>query len=327
MPTHAGRTIGARHHRRTRSRPSLAADRHHERAPAATARKLFVSIHSHALISPDAVIGDNVCVGPFTTIEPGAVIGDGSRIEARVTIKSGVRLGRDNVVAEGAVLGGAPQHLSPPEQIGGLVLGDRNVVRENVTLHRAMHADGDTTIGDDCLLMVGSHVAHDCVLGDNVVLTNNVLLAGHVEIGDRAYLGGGAAVHQFCRIGRVAMVGGLARVTQDVPPFVTIDGHSGMVVGLNRVGLRRAGLLVDEIRELKAAYQVLYRSGLSHEARLAELAGRFTGGAVAELAEFLHGGSRGFVRERRTPPGATIKTLQDADRSKLSTQPSLKKAG
>ncbi|MEM1303464.1 MAG: acyl-ACP--UDP-N-acetylglucosamine O-acyltransferase [Planctomycetota bacterium] len=284
-----------------------------------------MTVHPHALVSPRAEIGNRVHVGPFATIEAGAIIGPGCRIEARATIKSGVRLGSGNQIAEGAVLGGAPQHLSPPAETGGLVIGDRNVIRENVTLHRAMHAGSDTQVGDDCLLMVGSHVAHDCVIRDSVVLTNNVMLAGHVEIGERAYLGGGAAVHQFCRIGRIAMVGGMARVVQDIPPFVTIDGGTGHVVGLNRVGLRRAGLLVDEVKQLKAAYHVMYRSGLSFEDRLAELAERFPSGAASELEQFLRGGSRGFVRERRTPPGATIRMLPNAEPT--STPAVVRKAG
>ncbi|MCA9240898.1 MAG: hypothetical protein KDA37_11895, partial [Planctomycetales bacterium] len=165
---------------------------------------------------------------------------------------------------------------------------------------------------NDCLLMVGSHVAHDCTVGNNVVLTNNAMLGGHVEVGDRAYLAGGAAVHQFCRVGRIAMVGGLARVTQDVPPFVLIDGESFAVVGLNKVGLRRAGLLLEEVRDLKAAYQIFYRSGLTFEERLETISAEFLHGPAAEFGEFFLGGSRGFVRERRTPPGATIRPIHDA---------------
>ena len=288
-------------------------------------------IHPYALISPEAVIGQDVHIGPFSTVEAGVVIGDGCRVAARVTIKSGVRLGKENEICEGAVLGGVAQHLSPSAEIGGLVIGDRNIIRENSTLHRAMHAGADTRMGNDCLLMVGAHVAHDCVIDDHVVLTNNVMLAGHVEVGSRAYLGGGVAVHQFCRVGRVAMVGGLARVVQDVPPFVTIDGSSGHIVGLNRVGLRRAGLQLHEIKQLKAAYQLIYRSGLPFETRLETLREQFPSGPAAEFEEFFRGGSRGFVRERRTPPGATIRPLHEAP-GKTTAQPAslpaiIKKAG
>ena len=181
-----------------------------------------------ARISREAQLGSDVVVGPFCVIESGAVIGDRCQLSAHVTVKSGVTLGADNVIEEGAVLGGRPQHLNRIEHPGPVVIGDRNVIREHVTVHKAMHSDGVTRIGSDCLLMVGSHVAHDCRLGSNVVLTNHVLLAGHVQVGDRAYLGGGAAVHQYCRVGRLAMVGGLARVAQDIPPFVMIDGDSSL---------------------------------------------------------------------------------------------------
>jgi UDP-N-acetylglucosamine acyltransferase len=282
-----------------------------------------------ANVSPEARLGLDVEIGPFTTIEAGAVIGDRCRLSSRVTIKSGVTLGADNVVEEGAVLGGRPQHLMRIEHPGPVVIGDRNVIRENATVHRAMHAEGKTIIGSDCLLMVGTHVAHDCTVGNHVVLTNNVMLAGHVEVGDRAYLGGGAAVHQHCRVGRIAMVGGLARVAQDVPPFVMIDGNSSLLVGLNRVGLRRAGFSPEEICQIKAAYQIFYRSGLSFDERLEAMAERFVDGIAAEFEQFFRGGSRGFVRERRNPPGATIRPIHEAvaERDEKSQDAAAKRAG
>ena len=149
-----------------------------------------------------------------------------------------------------------------------------------------MEAGHATRIGNRCLLMVGAHVAHDCTLGDNVILTNNTMLGGHVSVDDRAYLSGSVAVHQFCRIGRLAMVGGLARVRQDVPPFVTIDGGTTMVVGLNKVGLRRAGFSPSEVLQLKAAYRLIYRSGLSWEEMLDALRLEFHEGPAAEFLPF-----------------------------------------
>jgi UDP-N-acetylglucosamine acyltransferase len=270
-----------------------------------------VSIHPLAAVSPYALIGSNVKIGPFTVVEPGVEIGDGSTLAARVVVRSGTSLGKNNQIFEGAVLGGLPQHLHMPEFPGRLVVGDGNVIRENVTVHRALEAEKCTTIGNDCLLMVGSHVAHDCMVGDNVILTNNSMLGGHVIVGDRAYVSGGVAVHQFCRIGRLAMVGGLARVRQDVPPFVTIDGGSTMVVGLNRVGLRRAGFSPSEMNELKAAYRTIYRSGLPWEEMLDTLRSEFTTGPAAEFAPFFSVNQRGFVQERRTPPGATVRLVRD----------------
>jgi UDP-N-acetylglucosamine acyltransferase len=185
------------------------------------------------------------------------------------------------------------------------------VFRENVTVHRALDAGHVTRIGNHCLFMVGAHAAHDCIVHDNVVLTNGTMLGGHVEVGARAYLGGAVAVHQFCRIGRLAMVGGHARVVRDVPPFVTLDGDTGMVVGLNKVGLRRAGITQDELLDLKTAYRVIYRSGLMWQEMLDTLQLEFAQGAAAEFAPFFTGGKRGFVQERRTPPGAIVRLRRE----------------
>jgi UDP-N-acetylglucosamine acyltransferase len=270
-----------------------------------------VSIHPLAVVSPHVQLGTNVRIGPFCVVEPGVVLGDNCHLAARVTVKSGTQLGRDNQILDGVVLGGMPQHVHMPQHPGSVVIGDGNVFRENVTVHRAMEAGHVTRIGSGCLLMVGTHVAHDCFVGNNVILTNNAMLGGHVTVDERAYLGGGAAVHQFCRIGRLAMVGGLARVTQDIPPFVMIDGSTAMVVGLNKVGLRRGGIGIREMEQIKAAYRVIYRSGLAWAEMLDVLQLEFPTGAASEFAPFFAEGKRGFVQERRTPPGATIRLMRD----------------
>jgi UDP-N-acetylglucosamine acyltransferase len=271
-----------------------------------------VSIHPLAVVSPHAEIGANVRIGPFCVVEAGVVLGEGCHLTGRVTVKSGTVLGRDNTVMEGTVLGGMPQHVHMPEFPGTIEIGDGNVIRENVTVHRALEAGHVTRIGNRCLLMVGCHIAHDCEVGDGVIVTNNALLAGHVTVDAKAYISGGVAVHQFCRIGRLAMVGGLARVLHDVPPFVTIDGGTTMVVGLNKVGLRRAGFLAAQMAELKSAYRTIYRSGLTWNEMLDALRARFTTGPAAEfLPFFLSGGKRGFVQERRTPPGAIVRLMRD----------------
>ena len=159
-----------------------------------------------------------------------------------------------------------------------------------------------TAIGDNCLLMVGSHVAHDCHLGNNVILTNNAMLAGHVIVGDRAYISGAAGVHQFCRVGSFAMVGGQAHMVQDVPPYVTVHGLSSLVVGLNKIGLRRAGYDQAAIQQLMAAYRVIYRSGLRWADVLEQLRTQFPIGPAALFYEFLSTTARGIVSERRAPP-------------------------
>lgn len=285
-------------------------------------------IHPLAEVSPDAQLGVDVEIGPFAVVEENVVIGDRCQIMPRSSVKRGTTLGCDNIVGEGAVLGGLPQHLKQPEQPGGLVIGDRNVIRENATLHLAYHTESATTLGNDCLLMVGAHVAHDCTVGNHVVLTNNAMLGGHVTVGDRAYLGGGSAVHQNCRVGRLVMVGGLARLDQDVPPFMMVDGVTNLVVGLNRVGLRRAGLTPQDRNQLKEAYQILYRAGLMWEELLSELEQRFSEGIATEFASFLRDSARGYVRERRQPPKATIKLVRENPDAagELLSEP-IKKAG
>jgi UDP-N-acetylglucosamine acyltransferase len=161
--------------------------------------------------------------------------------------------------------------------------------------------------------MVGAHIAHDGNIGNRVILTNGVMLGGHVQVGDRAVLGGNAAVHQFCRIGRLAMVGGCSKIVQDLPPFVLTDGTTALIVGLNRVGLQRAGLTRTEILELKAAYRLIYREGLNFNEMVETLERRFAGTIAAELAEFFRNGTRGFIQERRSPPKMALRVHPAVD--------------
>jgi UDP-N-acetylglucosamine acyltransferase len=287
-----------------------------------------VSIHPLAVVSPHAELGSNVRIGPFCVVEAGVVLGDGCNLASRVTIKSGTILGRDNLVLEGTVLGGMPQHIHMPEHPGTVEIGDGNVFRENCTVHRALEAGRVTRIGNRCLFMVAAHAAHDCVVEDHVVLTNGSMLGGHVQVGQRAYVGGAVGVHQFCRIGQLAMIGGCARVIRDVPPFTMLDGDSAMIVGLNKVGLRRAGYSASDILDLKAAYRVIYRSGLMWQEMLDTLQMEFPMGPAAAFREFFIGGKRGFVQERRTPPGAIVRLRRDdADDSSLELPQQEKKVG
>lgn len=274
--------------------------------------------HPLAIVNPAARIDRDVEIGPFCVVEADVVIGEGCRLETGAIVKNGVTLGRKNHLFEGAVIGGPPQHLQMPERSGRVVIGSGNTIRENVTIHRAMREEDATLLGDDNLLMVNAHVAHDCRIGDQTIFANNVLLAGHVCVADRVYFSGAVAVHQFCRIGTMAMVGGQAHIVQDVPPFVTVDGVSSCVVGLNRIGLRRAGYQREEIKQLKAAYQVIFRAGLTWNEILARLEQEHNQGAAAGFLEFLADTSRGLVKERRLPPGATIRlhrhTVPDSQR-------------
>jgi len=266
-----------------------------------------VNIHPLAAVSPDARLGTGVTVGAFATIEAGAELGDFCTIHPGVVIKSGVRAGSHNEFCEHAVIGGAPQHAGRPQQIGTVVIGDHNVFREYVTIHRALKPGTATIVGDSNYVMASVHFGHDVVIGNNCICANGALLGGHVTVQDRAFVSGAVAVHQFCRIGRLAMVGGHERVVQDVPPYMLVDGQSGCIVGLNIVGLRRSGHTSEEIADLKAAYRVIYRRGLPWKDVLEALRAEFAAGPVAHLLEFLTSGSRGFTQERRAPPSTTLR--------------------
>jgi len=211
------------------------------------------------------------------------------------------------------VLGGLPQHAHMPENPGQVVIGSGNTIRENVTVHRALEADHVTVIGHGNLLMANAHVAHDCRIGNHTILTNNAMLGGHVTVDDRAYLSGAVGIHQFCRIGSLAMVGGQAHINKDVPPYVTIDGLSSLVVGLNQIGLRRAGYDTETIRQLKVAYRVIYRSGLTWSEILRRLKSECCAGPAAAFYKFLSATARGIVAERRAPPQATIRLRTDVE--------------
>lgn len=265
-----------------------------------------MNIHPTAIVSPSATLGSDVTIGPYTIIEDGVSIGAGCNISGHTVIKTGTTMGEGNDIAEHIVLGGVPQHLKKSTELGNLVIGNNNTIREYSSFHRAMKPGTSTTIGNNNLFMAVTHVAHDCRIGSNVVFANNVMLAGHVTVEDRAFISGGVGVHQFCRIGSLTMIGGMTKVVQDVPPYVTLD-HDSQVCGLNLVGLRRAGYNSEQITELKKAYRIIYRSGLKWTEVLATLRTTFPTGHVAAMHVFCSSGKRGFVQERRMPPNATLK--------------------
>jgi UDP-N-acetylglucosamine acyltransferase len=240
-------------------------------------------------------------------------IESGCHLEGRVVVKSGTTIGPDNHIFEGAVLGGMPQHVHMPERPGKVQIGAGNTIRENVTVHCALEEDDATVIGDNNLLMVNVHIAHDCRVGNNTIFANNAMLAGHVTVADRAYVSGAVAVHQFCRIGTLAMVGGQAHINKDVPPFVTVDGLSSYIVGLNQIGLRRAGYSATDVARLKEAYRVIYRSELNWNEILTRLREEFNDELTGRFYQFLSATTRGIISERRLPPGATIKLCEETE--------------
>lgn len=216
------------------------------------------SIHPTAVISPLARLAENVCVGPYAVIEGPAEIGAGCSIGAHVVIQPWVRMGRDNIVHPGAVIGGLPQDLGfDPASETWVELGDANVIREAATVSRATKAGGATRIGSHCYLMNNCHVGHDCTVGDYTIFASGATLGGHVEVGDRVFLGGGVMTHQFCRIGSYAMLQGLAGINKDVLPYMMVGGRPGKHYRLNLIGLRRAGIDGDRLKAISAAMRRL----------------------------------------------------------------------
>jgi UDP-N-acetylglucosamine acyltransferase len=286
----------------------------------------LATIHPTAFVDSQAILAGDVQVGPFCVVESGVEIGAGCKLEARVSVKTGTKLGTGNVIGEGAVIGGRPQHLRAGEELGRLLIGNGNHIRENATIHRGIKPGCDTIVGDQNYIMVNVHIAHDCVIGNNTIIANNAMLSGHITVDDRAYISGAVGIHQFCRVGSLAMVGGQAHITRDVPPFVTVDGQSSLIVGLNSVGLRRSGMSKEELAALKEAYRVIYRSGQTWNEILAALQSQFTVGPAAKFHTFFTGGKRGFTPARSGGQATTLK-LVEADDQGAAEAAELRKAG
>lgn len=264
------------------------------------------TIHPSATIDPKAQLATNVTIGPGCVIEGPVEIGEGTTLTGQVYLQGPVVIGRDNTLYPFVCVGFDPQHRQYEGPTAGVRIGDRNVLRESVTVHASMDRDTPTLLGDDNYLMTNSHVGHDTHIGHRVTMASGALLGGHVEVGDDATLSGNSAVHQFCRIGRLSMLGGVSALKRDLPPFILAQGLNA-VIGLNVVGLRRAGLSSDAIGRLKKAFELLFKSGLGNRSareRLEALAADGGDGAacVSELAEFVRTSERGLCSYRGTQP-------------------------
>lgn len=255
-------------------------------------------IHPTALVDPAAELGPGVTVGPYSIVEAGAVIGAGCAIASHVRIEGAVRLGPENRIHQGAVLGSPPQDLKFRGEESWLEIGAGNVIREYATLNRGTGQGETTRVGDGCLLMAYTHVAHNCRLGSHVILGNSVNLAGHVTVEDHAIISGVTPVHQFVRIGAHSYIGGGSRVPQDMPPYLLGAGNPVVVVtGINAVGLQRRGFARDTLRALRQAYRLLYREGLNTSQALARIESELAGDPhVARLAEFVRTSERGIMK-------------------------------
>ena len=246
-------------------------------------------IHPTAIVSEKAQLGENVEIGAYSIIGDDVKIGDTTIIKSHVVIEGDTQIGKDNVIFPFASIGLAPQDLKFKNEKSKVVIGDNNRIREHVTIHLGTK-DGAmvTTIGNNCLLMVGVHVAHDCVVGDNVILANNATLAGHVEVGDHVVIGGLSAVHQFARIGAGAMIGGMSGVENDVIPNGLVMGERASLAGLNLVGMKRRGVSRDDIHALRNFFKKVFsETEGGFIARVGEVAKEFESHAVQEVAAFV----------------------------------------
>ncbi|OLO12835.1 acyl-[acyl-carrier-protein]--UDP-N-acetylglucosamine O-acyltransferase [Chromohalobacter japonicus] len=254
-------------------------------------------IHPTAIVDPSARVSDDVDIGPFCVVGPEVEIGDGTVIGPHVVLKGPTRLGKRNRIFQFASVGEDCQDKKYAGEPTRLEMGDDNVVREGVTLHRGTVQDKEATvIGSRNLFMAYAHVGHDCVIGDDCILANQATLAGHVTIGDHAILGGLSAIHQFCHIGTHAMCGGGSIITKDVPAYVIVNGNPAQTHGLNLVGLKRRGFSREALRALGEAYRTVYRQGLTMEQALERLANDFEGPEVATFLASLKDSQRGITR-------------------------------
>jgi UDP-N-acetylglucosamine acyltransferase len=263
---------------------------------------VVAKVHSSAIVDPDAELGAAVEVGPYAVIGPAVKVGNGTRIGAHCVIDGPTTIGVDNVIYPHAALGAAPQDMKYRGEPTQLHIGDRNTIREFCTFNRGTAQDvGITRIGDDNWVMAYVHIAHDVQLGSRTILANNATLAGHVHVGDWAIVGGLTGVHQFCHIGAHAMVGFQARISQDVPPFMTVEGNPPEVRGYNAEGLRRRAFTRERIALVKQMHRLLYREGLTLERAkdaIDALRGTVEGGDddVGMLLDFLAASTRGIIR-------------------------------
>jgi len=256
-------------------------------------------IHQNAIVDPKAEIGEGVEIGPYSVIEQGVFIGQGTRIGPHVIIREGSQIGKRCHIFQFASVGEAPQAVAYRGEKTSLSIGDDNVVRENVTLHRGtVKGGGKTVIGHQNFFMAYSHVAHDCQIGNQVILANGAALAGHIRIEDHAVIGGLSAVHQFCQIGTHAFISGLTAVTLDIPPYMLAAGNRAKLFGLNSVGLKRSHFSEETLKALKKAYRFIFRSGLTLEKAMRKVREDETLRIpeVQHLLQFIEHSKRGICR-------------------------------
>jgi UDP-N-acetylglucosamine acyltransferase len=255
-------------------------------------------IHELAIVDPSAILADDVVVGPWSIIGPGVEIGPGTVIEPHVVVRGPTRIGAGNHIFQFSTVGEATPDLKYRDEPTRLVIGDNNIIRENVTIHRGTVQDrSETTIGNNNLIMAYVHIGHDSVLGNNTILVNNTALAGHVHVGDWAILSGYTLVHQFCKIGPHSFSGMGTAIGKDVPAYVTVSGSPAEAKTINIEGLRRRGFSSEAISQLRRAFKILYRQGLTLDIALQRLETMLRDTPeVKVLIDSLRASERGIVR-------------------------------
>jgi UDP-N-acetylglucosamine acyltransferase len=255
-----------------------------------------MSIHPTAIIGRGAEIGKNCAIGPYAVIDGKVTIGDDTSIGPSAVITGNTAIGRGNKIHGHVYIGNLPQDVMFTGSETYVRIGDNNIIREFVTIHRGAKEGSTTVIGDNNFIMVSCHVAHNCTLGNNIIMVNGASLAGYVEIQDHAFLSGFAGVHQFVRIGGYTICGFFSKITKDIPPFMMIDGNPAFVRGLNLVGLKRKGFSAERREAIKKAYKILYRSGNSISRSLRALEEMDPpNDDIKTLIEFIRGSKRGIL--------------------------------
>lgn len=250
-----------------------------------------------AYIHPAARIASSVVIDPFVTIDQNVEIGEGTRIGSNVTILEGARIGKNCTIFPGAVIGAVPQDLKFQGEDTLAIIGDNTTLRECVTVNRGTASKGKTVVGNNCLIMAYSHVAHDCVVGNNVIISNATQLAGEVIVDDFAVIGGGTLVHQFCHLGSHVMIQGGALINKDVPPYVKAGREPISFAGVNSIGLRRRGFTSESIRDIQDIYRYLYLSGLNVSDALARIEAELPATTERdEIIMFIRNAKRGIIR-------------------------------
>jgi len=254
-------------------------------------------IHPSAVIDKSAVIEDGVKIHPYVVIGPNTKIGAGTEIFPQAYIEH-CEIGNNCKISSGAILGTPPQDISYKGEPTKAIIGNGCLIREHVTINRASGEGNITTVGNDCMIMTGAHIAHNCTVGNNVVIANIALLAGHLQVGDYTFIGGSTVFHQFVRIGEMTIVGGFTGARQDLPPYAKIDGRPGRVVGINSIGLKRRGVVLEDRTKIKKAFNYLWFSDLNTNQAIEKIREEIPSNKyIDNLIEFILTSKRGVTKQ------------------------------